>query len=400
MLKKILLALLILSTWICPGCWDYREIEQSSVPAAVGVDLDNDQQIVFSTQLVKPMPPGEAGSSTIQPALISGRSPAVAMAARRIMLSLSQVPEWAHVRTIIFGERLVRRDLSLAVDFMTRNRNLRPDINLLIASSATPEAILSTRLPQGSDLGLGLQELVNLSESQLGIYTPITMEEFTYRLSAPGIEPAVPQVSLAVENKPGTTSLKEGDKKAEQADNKTSLMLDGTAVFKGSKMVGSLNETESRGYRWLRSKHKQGGYFIINSPFGDGETIGFEVRQFDSRTRARITNGQPAIKIEVRALLNLYDQNGTHSVLNDQFGQLEEAAALEIKRQIESCIAKSQALDSDILGWGSMINAYQPDEWEAVESRWGEIYPTIQADIQVKASIRGLGMTGKAFPLR
>ncbi len=402
MQRNIVSSLLIsASLLLCPGCWDYREIEQSSVPAAVGVELEDNLQIAFTTQLVRPLSPGEADSSTAQPALITARSYAVALAARRSMLSLSQVPEWSHVKTMILGEKLVNHDLTLTIDFMTRNRNLRPDINLLIASSASPEAILSSRLPQGHELGSGLQELLKISESQLGIYTPTTMEEFTYRLSTPGVEPAVPQIKLIEAETPAEASSKDGDKKAEQTNNKTRIALDGMAVFKGNRRVGALDETESRGYHWLRAKQKQGGYFTITSPFNPDETIGFEVREFSSNSRARIVDDQPRVQVDLTAYLFFYEQTGPSPILNIEYmEQLESQAAAEIERQAASCIRKAQELNSDILGWGRMIYQHQPDEWERIEPDWNIIFPGIQPDIQVVVKIRGSGLSRESFPIK
>lgn len=397
--KHLLIFILNALLAFCPGCWDYREIEQSSIPSAVGVDMRQNGLLSFSTLLVQPLPPGEAGSSDLQPVLLTSDGPGVAIAARRNMLSLSKVPEWAHVRAIILGENLVKTDLSLASDFMTRNRNFRPDISLFISKGAAPEEILSARFPLTNALGSGLESLVNLSQEQLGIYVPITMEEFTYRLATPGIEPLVPQVTLI-----DVPSVSDGqtDTTGSQTNNKNKqITLSGAAAFKGRKTVGSLNETECRGYRWLSQTSTRGGIFIIPSPLNPEESITLEIVQFSSRSRPEIVEGQVNIRIQVDALLNFYEQSGAALVLQpDLAGQLEAAAAREIEGQIKSCVSRSQELGSDFLGWGRLIDEYQPSYWESIQSEWPNRFPGIKYSLQIKTVLKRSGMTSRSFPFK
>lgn len=397
--KPLLICILVVLLPLCPGCWDYREIEQSSIPSAVGIDLREEGLLSFSTQLVQPLPPGEVGSGTLEPILVTSSGHGVALAARRNMLSLSKVPEWAHVRAFILGENLVKTDLSQASDFMTRNRNLRPDISLFISRGATPEEILAAQFPLTNDLGSGLLALVSLNQGELGIYVPVTMEEFTYRLATPGIEPLVPQLTLIDAPSPGDASEGQTDTNGSQTNNKKKqISLSGAAAFKGRKMAGSLNETECRGYRWLSPGSTTGGLFIIPSPLNPAESITMEVSQFSTGSRPEIEDGQIKMKIKLNVSLNFYEENGAAPVLGPEMaGQLEAAAAGEIERQVRGCIIKSQELGSDFLGWGRLVYEYNPSAWEQVQSDWTSLFPGVKYDLQIKTTLTRSGMTSKSF---
>lgn len=393
-----LLPFIILLPLLCTGCWDYRELEQSSIPSAVGVELKEDNTFVFSTLLVQPFPPGEGGSSNLEPVLVNGEGKSIALAARRSMLSLSKIPEWAHVRAIILGENLVKNDLSLAVDFMTRNRNLRDDIGLFICSFDSPEDILSTQTPLVNDLGSGLQELISLNQQQLGIYVPVTMEQFTYRLATPGIEPLVPQLSL---REPPEANKKADTNPGQANTKKKQIYLNGAAVFKERKMVGTLNENECRGYRWLNAPVYQGGVFIIPSPANPQEKLLLQIIGFESKTRPQLVDGQLKMNIEVNAILNLYEQSGATPAIDPQMAVLIAADAnREIEHQIISCVNKSQELKSDILGWGRLVYAYQPDLWENIGHDWVNLFPTVKSELKVNTLLKRTGMTHKSFPFK
>lgn len=388
----------LLSMCCASGCWDLREINASVIATGVGIDLAKNNQIAFSTQLVQSTTSSESGSKKNEPVTISAVDSSITMGARRLMLSLSLIPEWAHGNTILLGEKLMRNDLYLCIDFMTRNRNIRPDSDLLVCVGSTPEEVLSSQLPQGSNLGAGLMDMLRQNERVLGLYVPTTIEEFTYRLSTPGIEPVVPQISLIEESTSGQNSGAKGMMKGDSKGKSKMPVLKGMAVFKRNKMVGSLDEYESRGYRWLNSSSKQGGYFMIKSPFNPNEIVGLEVISFSSKVKPQIDGDNIKMNIEVKADLGFYEQASTGELLTDPvIKRLEQAANLEIKRQIISCIDQSQTLESDILGWGKTISINQPEEWKRLHPDWSTIYPSVDSKVQVQSQISRSFLSSKSF---
>ncbi|CFX10307.1 Spore germination GerAC [Syntrophomonas zehnderi OL-4] len=386
MVKKILLGFICF--WLLlflGGCWDKREINDSAIPLAIGVDLREDKKIQVTALLTQPRPSAEPEAHKATQ-LISANDRGAAMAARRLHLSLSQFLEWAHVRTFVLGENLASQDLALVIDFMTRNRNLRPDMNLMICGQTKPEKLFA----QIGSLGDGgLMQLVFFSERQSGIYTPMDIGEFAYRLTTPGIEPAVPMVILKTETskRPIAEIM---NKKPPQTNNKQEkIVLQGMAVFKGPKMVGILNEKESRGYRWLNSKHKQGGMFAVKSPLDPESSVALETVRFSGKTRPSLKDEELKMRIDIEANLSFYETTGTAELLTPEtISLLEEQAGVTIKDQIAACIKRSQQLNSDILGWGSKIHSYEPKEWQRLKTEWNTIFPHVEADIHVKVHIK------------
>lgn len=394
--RYIFIIVTLLSLGLLSGCWDLREINQSSIPTGVGVDLVKDNRIVFSTLLIRPTAPSESGANKQQTFIISTEDYGVAMAARRLTLSLSLVPEWAHAKTFLLGEGLAKKDLSMCIDFMTRNRNIRPDTNLMVCIGATPAQVLSSQLPQATNLGTGLMDMLTLNQHLVGIYVPITVEEFSYRLATPGIEPAVPQLRLVPRNNDGLPASSSQEKPGGSSRDRTGPELHGMAVFKKNKMVGSLNEYESRGYRWLSSASKYGGFFTIKSPLNPDETVGLEIINFSSQVKPQLTGNNITMNVEVRAKLGVYDEAGTGQLLTMK-NKLEQAANMEIARQIEACINKSQTLQSDIVGWGQIINISRPAIWKNLRPHWNMIFPSVGSKITVKTQLSRSYLSNKSF---
>jgi len=296
------------------------------------------------------------------------------------------------------SEDLARKDLGLCIDFMSRNRYVRPDSDLLICRGTTSEKVLLSQLPQGSDLGTGLMDMLQQNQRVLGIYVPVTLEEFTYRLATPGIEPVVPQVTLAEQGGVAEGATADNPDKVAANDKKMSPVLNGMAVFKKNRMVGSLSEYESRGYYWMNSKVRKGGHFTMRSPLNPKEIIGFEVLGFSTRVKPQINGDNIKMNIQVQAALSFYEQTGTSDLLRyNMMPKSEESANREIERQISACIEKSQMLGSDINGWGRKINMYEPEIWQALYPDWPSIYPSVESDIRVKTVITQSSIQSKSF---
>lgn len=397
-MKRLVIIVLIIIMLLSAGCWDLREINQSSVSTGAGVDLDNAGKVLFSTQLVQAVPPGETGSVNTPAVVVTSTGTAIAETARRQMHFLSRVPEWAHTSSFIIGEKLARHDLSILADFMVRNRHIRPDANLLIAVNTTPREVFSTPVPLSTNSGQGLRDILDIQGKQLGIYVPTTMQEFIAELATPGIEPAVPQITVETEENRDKPAGKANNKDEDSGKPQKKIILNGMSVFKGRRMVGSLNETESRGYRWLNATNNKSGLMVVNSPLKKGDHVTLRITDFDSQTRPQIKNGQIRMTVSIKAEMNFYDQDGTGELLTpSMIKALEGYANRKIKQEIAACINQSQTLNSDILGWGQTIHRYRPEVWEEIQNDWVNIYPGVASDIKVETTIKESYLSKSTF---
>ena len=377
--RRLLLFIVIFLLPSCSACWDIRELNNSAVCTGAGVEFSREGKFIFSGQMVKPSAPSESGTQTSTAVVLSASGSGVADAARRFMLSLSRFPEWSSISTFVIGEELAREDLALLVDFLLRNRNPRPTVNLVLSRGCTPEEVLSLPMPLSPYSGKGLETILDLQEKQLGIYVPTNVHEFIHKLTTAGIEPVVPQVSIE-------------EKK---------LFISGTAVFKGRRIVGSLNETESRGYRWMNARSFNGGIIDLGSPQNPSELVSLEVKQFTGKTTPKLEQDQLKMKVTIRAELVFYEKSKSGELLTLSWKEeMERLAAQKIKQEISACIKKSQLLGSDILGWGYILQKHEPQLWESFSANWGDLFPTIESDIEVETLIVNSMLSQKSFRFR
>ncbi|NLT20716.1 MAG: hypothetical protein GXY16_06935, partial [Syntrophomonadaceae bacterium] len=272
--KLILITIVLLSCFCVSGCWDLTEINSIATPVNIGFELDRDGKINFSTLFSQSKVAGESGR--IQTTLfVTGASDySVSMAGRRQMLFLPRVPDWSNVQGIILGENIAQNGLPRVIDFLIRNRRIIPRSEVFVAAGSTPEELLDHIYLTSKE---NIDQLILINELLTGTYVPVSKDDFIYKLMTPGIEPAVPRLSL-IEFPYNPDRLNSEEKKSHIGT--TRIVLNGMAVFKGSKMVGSLDEYESRGYRWLQPSINRGGLLIIKSPFNSAEDINLEIESF------------------------------------------------------------------------------------------------------------------------
>jgi len=372
----LLLALLLVS-----GC-GMTNAEETAVGTGLGVDLDNQGNIVVFAQFDRPINIQEAGLSQAQSDLFVGTGKTPTQAARDITLILPRLPLWSHADVFVLGETLARTDLAYIADFLARNRNIRKDALLVLAYKTTPYEIFQSDSPMALS-SRGLVDLLRVQEQTLGVYKPVSCDEFLGKLATPGIDPVVPQVTVT------------------RQQGRSIVTLDGMAVFRQNRWVGSLNELESRGFHWLSSQNRIGGLLVLDNPLPDLDYVSLDVIHFDSRTRPRIEGNHLIMDINVKTILNLYDQGG---LVNEQtlydIGRLEALADQEIERQIRACIDKAQQLNGDVLGWGQKVYRYYPQVWITLEKNWYEIFPQVEANITVQAEIRRQGQINLPFKIR
>ncbi len=382
-MQKILLMFSLIIILLCsPGC-NKQEINDTSIPLGLGLDWQEGTYTVIA-EMAKPMPPGQSSSSAEdQFIVLSGTGKTITEAARNITLSMPMFPLWSHSDLILVGENLAQKDLALFADFFARNRLVRKNSPILITRGASPFDVYEIKTPLEPHSAHAIKGILQLQEKQLGIYTPVKFSDFLEKLATPGIEAVLPQVII---DKQGGNSL---------------IKLDGTAVFKDTKMVGSLDELESRGFRWMQKGMIVGGIIIIPSPLDNTKLLTLELTRSKATITPVIENNTIKMKIAIKAEGNFYEQNSTGEILTlENVPKIEALADQEIARQISACITKAQYLKSDILGWGRMVDSKDPKLWKDIEKDWPQIFPGVEYDIKVKFELRRTYLTDKSFVFR
>ncbi|NLJ71816.1 MAG: Ger(x)C family spore germination protein [Syntrophomonadaceae bacterium] len=380
--KSFFLSSLILLIFLS-GCQSL-DVNETSVAIGLGLDWEASQnQFRFSAQLAKPIAAGGESSEDDEDAFIvvSETGETAFLAARNLTLILPRFPLWPHASTAILGENIAQKDAALYIDSLVRNPNIRKNVGLVVCTGTTPEQLMQVKTPLEPLSALGITKIIDIQQRLLGIYAPITIGEFTYKLSTPGIEPLVPIATVV------------------KTEDSEVIKIDGSAAFSERRMVGKLNEKESRGYHWLVEDLQAGGIITIPSPDNPQKFVTLEIIKTQAKVKPCINDkGEIIINIKLTADGNFYEQQTTEQLLNlKNFKTMEKIAAEEIEKEIAQAIIRAQELNSDIFGFGQNLSKCNPKAWRKIEDNWYHYFSDIKTNIEVDFRLRRSYLTNSSF---
>ena len=385
-MKRILVAV-ILCTLLLTGCWDRRELNDIGIVVAMGLDKDNmTGDIIVTFQMVRPgaLKKDGGGESTSPVEIITTQGSTVAEAVNNISKQFDRVAFFAHVKVLVISEQLAKEGLLPILDFFIRNSTMRNLVWLIIAKDGNAKELLT--INHGIE-NVQATYLDNIIKNKGENSEVSTSDLLTYLKGITSESNPISGVMKVVEHP--TMPTKEKKDVTTQG-----IELSGTAVFKKDKLVGYLDNIETRGLNWVTGKVKT---TIINipSPNEKDKLIAIAITKASSKITPEMRDGKITFIIDVKVEGDIAEQqdNGNYFKYLDSFATLEQIQKDMIEKEIKTTIDIVQTkLDSDILGFGSTYSKKYPQEWKDIKDDWDTIFPTVSYEVKVDARLRNLGL--------
>ncbi len=379
------------------GCWSRKEIEDIGFVLSVGVDhAAKEGEIMVTVHIAKPfaISMGVSGAVDEKPFWqVSSTGHTVFEAVRNLRQQSPRRPLLSHSRFIVFGEELARGGIGDVIDFFAREGEVRETSVVVVAKDVKASEVVWNefeleRIPSEGALGI-----MKIAVRELSTTVMITFNEFLQMLEAEGSEPVASRAELV--RRPPSEDPR-GELKRETIS--VSGRETGAAVFKGDKLVGWLDKTQTRGLQWVKGKVRS-GIIVIEQPEEENKLASIEILRAHSTVTPKISNGRPSILIKVGALGSLGEVQEFFDPMESQkmWTSMEQRMSEVIRQEIEAAldIAKHN-FNSDIFGFGCAICRKYPKEWADLKDKWDEEFPKLDVDIEVKASLRRSGLARRS----
>jgi spore germination protein KC len=400
MKRRLILGIMIVLCFIQSGCWSRKELSQISIVMAAAIDQAGDSdKLDFTVQVVNLDATGKTGGTkggAEQPFYVAASSGfTLADAERNLYKHVTRPILWQHMRVIIISEELARTKLASLVDYLDRTAAFRHKMLLLVTPGKARET-LTLEHPVENLSGQAIYNLVKETLKHSEAYYPSDINDFLIALSTPGIEPLLARLEVKQLETPGMIDTKQLKDEGQMVKV---LELSGSAVFKAEKMVGWLNDTETKGLLWVQGK-TQNTMLILNYP-GSGdqeELITILNQRTDCQIRPEFIHGKPRVTVAIKAEGRISGQSfiNQDSTQTDIIKSLDRQYAAAIKREIMLAFARAQGdYDSDIFGFGLAISRKYPGLWRKLEPNWDQKFRYLKINLKVTAHIRRMGLTLK-----
>ncbi|MGO4273502.1 Ger(x)C family spore germination C-terminal domain-containing protein, partial [Paenibacillus sp. TAF58] len=171
----------------------------------------------------------------------------------------------------------------------------------------------------------------------------------------------------------------------------------GIAVFKKDKLLGWLNEEESKGYNYTQGKVKSTAV-LLTCP-NEESHMSVELLRTKNDTKVVMKNGKPSIKLKIKAVGVVTDVQCPMDLTKpSSILQIEQLTQNKIKASILSVIKTVQTqYKSDIFGFGEEVERSYPKYWEGAKNNWEDIMSTMKVDVQIEVKVKQMFKTSKSF---
>lgn len=391
-LIRFVVSLLTLTT--LTGCWSSNELTDLAIAVGLGIDKNEKGEFIVSVQIINPSETASsqnAGGGYDTPVTTYTTNGKILFEAlRRLSNDVPRKIYLAHLRIVVIGEELAKEGIYDALDFLSRDHELRTDFYLIVAKEHTAEDTLKIltsieKIP-ANKLFFSLEQ----SAEVWAATGKVTLNDLMDEVVSEGIQPALTGVTIKGDPKAGLTKSN-----VETIAPNAIFSYKGIAAFRKNKLVGWLNEDESKGFNYIRGRVPN---TVIVFDMND-DHVGIELIRCKTEITPHIKNGDITIDVNVTGEANIGEVNTKLDLMNPNvFGELESSVNKDIKTKIENTVERVQNdFESDILGFGERIHKTSPKEWEKIKKQWEELFPNVPVNVNVKIKIRRMGTITNPF---
>lgn len=385
-MKQKALIIVVIFLLVTTGCWNRRELNTLAIAVGMGIDKEGDEYVV-SFQVVNPgeVASNMVGGKALSTVMFKEKGDTLFEAIRRVTTLSPRKIYVAHLRMVIIGEKVAEEGIGEVLDLLSRGHETRTDFYLAVASNAKAEEVLKVVLPLEKIPSNKLFSSLEVSEQTWAPTIAVTLDEMIASLIQEGKNPVLTGVKVLGKQEEGEERTNLG-----RIDPDTRLQYEGIAVFKKDRLVGWMNETESKGYIDIIDKLES---TIVEVPCSDKGKIGIEILRAKSDMKGNVEKDEAKMEVTIKAVGTVGEVQCTNLDLMKPgaLKELEKQAEQVLKENSEAAVKRAKELQTDIFGFGQAINRKDPDYWKKVKKEWNEIFVDLPVGIDVTVEIEGIG---------
>ncbi|KAA9028543.1 Ger(x)C family spore germination protein [Niallia endozanthoxylica] len=379
-----------LSILLLSGCWDRKELKEIGIVGAIAIDKDPETgEFILTSEILNPAAQSSQNPSPGKPFLLettTGKT--IFEALRKTNQMVDRKSFYAHNKVIIVSEELAREGLISVLDSFYRGKEIRGYVWICITKETSARKILEAENVGVSRIPANF--LKNVFEQTASHLNSVSTNMLTFYKDA--LEAGTNPVA-------GVLLLEEKDK--DKHSQKSNIRLSGAAMFKKDKLIDFLNESETRGYRWITGDIKTGA-ISLPTDLQEGKFVSVDVVSMNAKIVPDVKGEQISFSIHITEEGKVTEQQATVK-FNDSKQQIRFLEALEeenkkvMEEEIKQVIEKAQAFQTDIFGFGSALNKKYPEIWNQVKDEWPERFADVTYSLHVKVNITSSGLMKGPF---
>ncbi len=415
--------MVLLASIFMTGCYDATEIDDEVYTLVIGADKGVNNKVRVTVQYPTYQDGGGGGgggggseggggeskirdvSGTV---IVTAEAPTILEAMNVMNNSVPRRISLRHTKMFVVSEDYARSGIGHYLAPMVRFREARRIMQVVVCDGTAEGFIEENKSLIGPNMSKSMELMASQSENT-AFFPRATFHDFYKAALSHYQQPyaayaglndfkameaesvgAEPPLRTEHDIKPGKLPLK-GTAKRE---------FSGTAVFDGDKMVGYLNQFETRYFLMVSGEFKR-AIMTIEDKNKPGAAIPLDVRLGRKPViKGRIENGVPVIDISlnIEADIGAIQSRIDYESL-DNIEELNGIIGKHIEDGVKKTVAKTQNLGTDIFGFGYYFadDFLTIQEWE--KYKWNGKYRNAKVNVKVDANVRRTGLMFESFPI-
>lgn len=417
-LSGLLLLCLLLPLLTLAGCWDRREPSLLGVVTAVAFDFDPQTGLLqVIAQVANPLGIG-GGNGADQSGGGGGNNPfwVVETSGHTIYEAIKKTEQvstrkliWSHLEAVLFSEAMAREGLRPVLDYIDRERQARLIARPFVVQGNIRQ-LMEAEFPLEQLGGPALiRQLITIRMEDAFTSEIDSLRRLFHHLSMPGVELILPRIEVQAERREeggakngggGGNGEKRGGGGGVKTGKPNPAKISGAALFRGDKLAGFFNEKETAGYLWL-TKNIRRQTMVFSCPGEVDKYLTVEVFGALTKLEPEVQGEKVRLRLSILTEGRLQDFAGQSLPLAEDFkSSLNRRMATVIHNQIGLAWQKARELDVDVFGFGHDLYQTKPQDWKRLEKKWAGIFPEIELEVDVQATIRSYGLVTEPLKIR
>ncbi|MFC4100595.1 Ger(x)C family spore germination protein [Paenibacillus xanthanilyticus] len=375
------------------GCWDRHELNDLGIVSAIGFDKKGDK-IQVTVQILDPSEiSGVAGKASGSASVVAYEETGVTVddAMGRLTVKAPNPLYLSHTRMVVIGEQMAREvGVGKVMDYLSRERQMRTDFFIIIAKKARATDVLGIFTAIAKIPGNKMYSSLETSAKEWAPVKGVHLVELINDLVTPGKQLALTGIRIEGDRKKGMTPAN-----IDNIRSAAKLTYNGLGVFHGDKLVGWLNEEESKGYKYIQGEVVRTVGFVECGP---KEYTVFRIIRAETKQSLRMKGGKPFVTVHLRIEGDVNEQTCDMDLSRPEtIAKLQRMAEAKTVGILTRTVRRAQSLRSDIVGFGNLVERKAPKYWKAHEAQWADIFPKLDFDVKVSFHIRRVGTKVTSF---
>jgi Ger(x)C family germination protein len=281
---------LITIAFLCTGCYGATETDSVSYVLVMGIDkaADGKQQVTY--QIALPLISGtnteETAKGPQEPWLTSTITiPTPAESRMLLDASTSRRPKTNHLVAYIISEEVARQGLSPSMAYIARNRDYRESIYLIIVKGSAAEYIRNNKPKLDTSIAHFYQTII-LTHNPGNYYLDANFHQFISRLKENGgspiatysaMNPMTGKTTPINKTTPEQKTIPYLSGTAPRTGTTIPIDFLGLALFRGDKMVGTLDSDETMAVAFLTGQYKNGFIDVVDPLYPEKDYISLNI---------------------------------------------------------------------------------------------------------------------------